>query len=439
MPTYVKVFFYTLCGLVLFCLLWLGYDRLQMPRNMDWVVPITLNNTSVKEDSSVADPWLEETKKQLKENPNTNPKLITFLEGYEQFNRSGDKYIIASFDYDSIVRIGWTENSYPELQQQINKNRPALELIISSLDTAGWSIPTQNPTMNSYVMNFLKVQTMVKYLVVMGKQAEARNDIETALQCYLSSTQLGHNLMQDSPFMIQYLIGIACTQIPTKPLNYLIQSGKLSDAQLQKIAEESHRFHKSYNSGLNAARGEYSSILYTVNHLSDYRKLIEENTSRNRLTSLLVQINIFFNKGKIIREIDSMYRDFERQNKENLSVQFKQKMPKNFILRLFQPSYESMMIRRDVAKNRLALISLNSAAQLYQRKTGQYPQSLSQLVPSYLPSLPVDCFSGKDFLFKQADAAVPPVVFSVGPDQQTQDTQTIYDPTNGTISSGDIL
>ena len=97
------------------------------------------------------------------------------------------------------------------------------------------------------------------------------------------------------------------------------------------------------------------------------------------------------------------------------------------------------MIRRDVAKSRLALISLNSAAQLYQRKTGQYPQSLSQLAPGYLPSLPVDCFSGKDFLFKQADAAVPPVVFSVGPDQQTQDTQTIYDPTNGTLSSGDIL
>lgn len=71
---------------------------------------------------------------------------------------------------------------------------------------------------------------------------------------------------------------------------------------------------------------------------------------------------------------------------------------------------DTMETRRDVA---LIVLALES----FRRARGQWPDSLAQLVPAYLPSLPLDPFTGKPLRYRPpASASDLPLLYSVGVD-----------------------
>ena len=52
------------------------------------------------------------------------------------------------------------------------------------------------------------------------------------------------------------------------------------------------------------------------------------------------------------------------------------------------------------------------ALRLYRLKHGEYPERLSQLVPDFLDKLPVDPFSGKDYVYRKDGKGF--IVYSLG-------------------------
>ena len=46
-------------------------------------------------------------------------------------------------------------------------------------------------------------------------------------------------------------------------------------------------------------------------------------------------------------------------------------------------------------------LQLAIALALYHREKGQYPEELSELSPKYLPTIPLDLFSGKDAIYSR--------------------------------------
>jgi hypothetical protein len=63
---------------------------------------------------------------------------------------------------------------------------------------------------------------------------------------------------------------------------------------------------------------------------------------------------------------------------------------------------------------RLEACAVGLATELYKRKTGDWPGSIGDLVPRYLPSIPEDPFTGGDIRLAIRDGH--PVVYAVGPD-----------------------
>ena len=51
---------------------------------------------------------------------------------------------------------------------------------------------------------------------------------------------------------------------------------------------------------------------------------------------------------------------------------------------------------------------------MYRRQHGSWPTSLEQLVPDFLPSVPLDRFDGKPMKYRLKDGK--PIVYSVGPE-----------------------
>ncbi len=65
-----------------------------------------------------------------------------------------------------------------------------------------------------------------------------------------------------------------------------------------------------------------------------------------------------------------------------------------------------------IAERRLTEISLCLAA--YKADHGQYPTTLNDLTPAYLPAVPADLFTGNPPIYRPAAAGY--ALYSVGPD-----------------------
>jgi hypothetical protein len=98
------------------------------------------------------------------------------------------------------------------------------------------------------------------------------------------------------------------------------------------------------------------------------------------------------------------------------------------------PDAQEGFIREKVAKAQFDLARLMVATRLMQLRGEPSTGSLSAFVPNYLPKAPLDPFSEKPYLWQPSEGCF----YSVGPDRTDNRLEKRYDPTNGTLSSGDI-
>lgn len=69
-----------------------------------------------------------------------------------------------------------------------------------------------------------------------------------------------------------------------------------------------------------------------------------------------------------------------------------------------------------VARCRVTEVGL--ALEMYNTREGKYPESLEELLPDFLPSIPEDPFTGAPLKFKRSEKGV--VVYSVGPNEEDE-------------------
>jgi hypothetical protein len=92
-----------------------------------------------------------------------------------------------------------------------------------------------------------------------------------------------------------------------------------------------------------------------------------------------------------------------------------------------------------IAQAALRVCQVDTAVAAWTAKHGAPPAALRELQPEYFPNgLPVDPFSGKDFLYS-VTGGKNYHLSSPGPDKVADGNAPAYDSTNGTVSAGDIL
>lgn len=87
------------------------------------------------------------------------------------------------------------------------------------------------------------------------------------------------------------------------------------------------------------------------------------------------------------------------------------------------------------AKSRLLLMA--AAARYHFLKVGKFPKEAAEFAPLMKEGLPLDPFDEQPLKFI-ADKE-PFTVYSIGPDKKDEKAAVAYDPTNGTISDGDVF
>jgi hypothetical protein len=85
-----------------------------------------------------------------------------------------------------------------------------------------------------------------------------------------------------------------------------------------------------------------------------------------------------------------------------------------FFVMLMTPSYDTFLNRVVASDGNRDGVFIGLALELYHREHGKWPESLNELSPKYLPTLPADPITGKPLHYKIVGDQ--PIVYSVGVD-----------------------
>ena len=96
-----------------------------------------------------------------------------------------------------------------------------------------------------------------------------------------------------------------------------------------------------------------------------------------------------------------------------LSRRARSQLIANMLVSLLLPAVESAVNAEDYANTQLEIIRLAAALAVYRAEHGTYPEKLADVVPEVLPTLPVDPYHAKPFVYQRDGAGY--LLYSPGP------------------------
>jgi hypothetical protein len=125
------------------------------------------------------------------------------------------------------------------------------------------------------------------------------------------------------------------------------------------------------------------------------------------------------------------YRDAVQQIEANQSIQLPQYA---IVSRIMTPVFSKGSILVDSTRAQTALTQILLASQVYKSKTGSYPESIAQLRTKIKWTIPVDPYTGKDFIYKRTSNGFQ--AYSIGSnlkDDVGRPAKEHYNPDDGDI------
>jgi hypothetical protein len=211
------------------------------------------------------------------------------------------------------------------------------------------------------------------------------------------------------------LFRLALNQMATRMLERALAQGEASEKALSSIQHELEE-EAEQPSLLQALRGQRAVTDEWMQEIQngdsdpigfvppgrnwDYMDLMRIPSVTKRIrAAVLMCFNQYVEMAKLPVE-QQLQRSKELQEAE-------QRLPElaRYYLRSFR-------IHRDQAELRCAVVMV--ALERYRQAKNRWPEALTDLVPSFLPSLPLDPFDGFPLRYRRSDDGV--VIYSVGPD-----------------------
>jgi RNA polymerase sigma-70 factor, ECF subfamily len=232
-----------------------------------------------------------------------------------------------------------------------------------------------NTDRNKQYPNFLNTQTIAKLMRVTGDMSLLQGDPQKALNYHFATHRLGLIMSRDSTGQIGTMFGIAIKAISTAGLKHVF---------------------------LNAEDG--------VDIIETYWKDLDEAYTHDREVT-----EHFYSPGM------SRYRQSSSTSTDSLSQNHSENITRMYVCHAY-----------------VALLHSGVAARHYLLTTGDYPSNSNhtKLLPKGHDPDPFTNFQKPLRPGKNPDNTWS--LYSIGPDRKDNQAQIEYDPTNGTISAGDI-
>lgn len=250
-------------------------------------------------------------------------------------------------------------------------------------------------------------------------------DIDGALADCRAIFNAGRSL-GDEPFIISQLIRVACVAIACQTAERVLAQGEPSPAELaalQKLLEEEDAFPGLWLS-LRGERGMSHDMIIALEDgtvpLSALAGGPGTPSATERLLGGLLRPSF---KAEHPGMLDMMTRRVEaaklpphEQAAEQAAFNAEvAALPRTAVLtRLLLPAVDKIAQSFRRKHGQLRSLSACVAAERFRRANSRWPETLDQLVPSYLAAVPLDPYDGQPLRYKRLADGV--IAYAVGPD-----------------------
>jgi len=336
------------------------------------------------------------------------------------------------YDLNLPVRGGVISNK-TQMAAVVATNAAAMELIYDITNAASSRYPIQYADGPNAQLPHLADLKAMALLFAEGAVLKAdQNNPPGAFQDITASIKLSRSL-DNEPILISQLVSAAMFTITSESLERVLARVSLSDAELAQLqddfknAEATNRFWMAMV-GERAFDGDMLRMLQ-----EDPRAFIimaNKGASQGEQTDVPIRnpgigwrTIGFFQRDReyFLRAMDEYISALAKTPPESLSstnrletIQTKAHDGWYLMSSMFLPSFSKVIARDADMRARLRTAVAATAVERWRiAHQGQIPDSLEQLVPAFLPSVPNDPFDGHPLRFKKLEKGY--VIYSVGP------------------------
>jgi len=301
------------------------------------------------------------------------------------------------------------------------------------------------------VPNFLVAQTTAKMLCVEGRLLESQGKYRDALQNYITALTMGRDYGAPNATLIGALISIAVEDIALRQINRLVSSGNINDYKflVAYCLPRLKAIESSTVTPADAFRTEQKCQLWVPRKFRENPEEFKRSYPEMAEALNLDTPQLADNWEKAVSKFwDIQLAYLETPYWKRNQNEFKMKMDEWAVsiypnlqefIKVAIPNYREADVRIYVTKSRMLQTQIATALEIARRQNGRYPQKLSDLVPICFMNLPIDPFSGNEFTYNLSPDAATYFLLGSGPTIAGTGGAIMYDPTNGTVSAGDLF
>ena len=314
------------------------------------------------------------------------------------------------------------------------------------------------------LLNFLNIQYAAKGLCVEGCLFESEGRYSDALDNYLAALAMGRDFTSPGSTLISDVVGYSCENTALERIRRLVAGGRLDAASLDRLLARLGEIEKTLGSPIEAVTEEQKAKRLLIHAMKADPKRRVITPTKVGLWDLAVRHDKrtwdeFWHdritRYKMTHNLDRAERDLDDISALQIKIlntpwweydwaQQLREMDEriehaHILVRMGAYSYLEPSVQFLLTQAALRACRVSTAVAAWIAKHGAPPAALRELQPDYFPNgLPVDPFSGKDFLYS-ITGGKNYHLSSPGPDKAVGGNAPVYDPTNGTVSRGDIL
>ncbi|RJP29956.1 MAG: hypothetical protein C4527_10790 [Candidatus Omnitrophota bacterium] len=294
------------------------------------------------------------------------------------------------------------------------------------------------------VPNFLHHQRLFTLLQIQCLLDSSKGNREAAYRDLRKMFRFNQWTFEESPFLIAVLIGFNTLRTTCVTLNALECIEPPTQAERESIVREINKFriHEQFIRSIEFERA--------VMHEGGERFLAGEFGDVGDQISPLIQFTLRYPGRFIIRANQAYYLETMSKMIEWLHLPAYQSFshwnhydPQTdlpaiaFIAKSIMFNCNNVAKRRDETLARLDEVRLSFALFDFKEKNGAYPQELSAIRDAFVGEMPIDPFTGKDYVYQKKENGY--LLYSYGKNMQDNGGEYQIDPHNRNEIKDDLI
>ncbi|MCS7186998.1 MAG: hypothetical protein RMK89_08615 [Armatimonadota bacterium] len=337
--------------------------------------------------------------------------------------------------YEFISRKTTVAFNPANVQKVLQETEPALQTLRKALNyphmrMTDWSV--ENPMAIAFP-HFSKFREFARLLVAEGKWRKQQGDVDGAVESHLTALKLVRRMGDEPSGVIGFLVQGAIFTTSIHGLQQILSDVDASPQSYRAILAEilAWDIDRDFVKAIQSER-VFTIIACDWMKRKASRKLLNKVTNTSGYTPFQLNLAIWLkSKNAMIahNELKSLNyyeavlnlvregEPYDWKKLNQLEEQWQREVSRpakglnlggvhliwdeNVVAKLLVPSFTQTFLK---AANFHALQRLTQVAialRLYRRENGRYPETLQELVPQYLPSVPLDPFDGKPLRYER--------------------------------------